>query len=876
MIGETLGHYRIVRQLGSGGMGEVYAAEDQKLHRLVALKVLSAPFRSDDERRERFQREAQAVAALNHPNIVTIYSVELSGSTHFLTMEMVEGRPLSELIPAGGLPLDRLLKLAIALADAVSAAHQRGITHRDLKPANVIVGDDGRLKVLDFGLAKLKEAQDSFSAATTLATPSLTGEGRIIGTAAYMSPEQAEGRTIDHRSDIFSLGIVLYEMVTGQRPFKGDTSVSVLSSILKDTPRSVNEVNRALPRDLGRIVRRCLMKDPEERYESAKDIRNDLQELKQSLESGELSAPIPAVRVAKSGIRKWPIMTAAAVVLTAFAINRYGPGFNRPAQSGRSATFAQLTVQSGAEQFPSLSPDGRWMVYTSAASGNLDIYLQSVGGQTAINLTKDTTADDQQPAFSPDGEQIAFQSSRDGGGIFVMGRTGESVRRLTDGGYNPAWSPNGKEVAFGTENVQINPAARGPRSGLWIVNVGNGEKRQIATEDSVQPSWSPDGSRIAFWAARGSQRQRDILTISVGGGEAVPVTDDVAVDWNPVWAPDGKSLYYLSNRAGSMNLWRIGIEQQSGRALGLPEAITVPAGFVAHISVSADERRIAYSSIEVEQNVQRVAMDPESEKILGEPQAVTSGSKVWSNVDVSRDGQWIVLSSSVSQEDLFVARADGAGLRQLTNDPANDRFPRWSPDGKRIAFYSNRAGSWEVWTINADGSGLSQLTRDTGAHYPIWSPEGSRMLFSEIVERRGVSIFELGQPRQGQTPKQLPSPATGAWRATSWSSDGRLLAGVETSGDQAIRLVVYSLDSRSFKTLSELRQDPYWLPDNRRMIFTKALGVLSVADWQTGAIRNVLSRPTETFFLGSVSSDGRMLYLLRRSHEADIWMTTLN
>jgi eukaryotic-like serine/threonine-protein kinase len=876
MIGKTLGHYRIVRELGSGGMGEVYAAEDQKLHRLVALKILSAPFGLDHERRERFEREAQAVAALNHPNIVTIYSVELSDSMHFLTMEMVEGRPLSALIPAGGLPLDRLLKLGIPLADAVSAAHHRGITHRDLKPANVMVGDDGRLKVLDFGLAKLKEEQYSPSGATTLATQTLTGEGRIIGTVAYMSPEQAEGRPIDHRSDIFSLGIVLYEMATGQRPFQGETSVSVLSSILKDTPRNVTEINRALPRDLARIVRRCLMKDAEERYQSAKDIRNDLQELKQSLESGELSAPLPPARIAKSGLRTWPLITAAAVAVTAFAAYRAGSGLNRPSEPTRSGSFSQLTVQSGEELFPSLSPDGKWMVYTSAAAGNRDIYLQSVGGQTAINLTKDTTADDQQPAFSPDGERIAFQSNRDGGGIFVMGRTGESVRRLSDGGYNPAWSPNGKEVVFGTESVQASPAARGPRSGLWIVTVENGEKRQIATEDSVQPAWSPDGSRIAFWAARGPQRQRDILTVPVAGGDAVLVTDDAAIDWNPVWAPDGKRLYYLSNRAGSMNLWRVRIEQQSGRPLGPPESIVLPAGVVAHISLSADERRIAYASVEVEQNVLRVGMDPASATVLGDPQAVTSGSKIWGSVDVTRDGQSIVLGSSSSQEDVFVARADGTGLRQLTNDLAFDRFPRWAPDGKRIVFYSNRAGGWELWTINADGSGLSQLTKDTGAHYPIWSPDGSRMIFSEIVEQRGVTIFDLDQPRQRQTLQKLPNPAGGTWRATSWSADGRLLAGVETSGDQAVRLVVYSLESRSFKRLSETRQDPYWLPDNRRMIFTRAFGVLSVADWQAGAVRDIRTRPGETSFLASVSGDGRMLYLLRRTHEADIWMATVN
>ena len=877
MIGTTLGHYRIVRELGSGGMGEVYAAEDQKLHRQVALKVLSSPFGADDERRQRFEREAHAVAALNHPNIVTIYSVEQSGSIHFLTMEIVEGKPLSMLIPHGGLPLERLLKLAIPLSDAVSAAHHRGITHRDLKPANVMVGDDGRLKVLDFGLAKLKEEQPSASAVTVLPTQSLTGEGRIIGTVAYMSPEQAEGRPVDYRSDIFSLGIVLYEMATGERPFRGDTSVSVLSSILKDTPRNVTEINRALPRDLARIIRRCLMKDSEERYQSAKDIRNDLQELKQSLDSGELalSAATAASPIAKSGSRTW-LGVAAAVAVAALAMYRFGPAVSRPTPQATSATFAQLTVQSGAEEFPSLSPDGKWIVYASAVSGNSDIYLQSVGGQTAINLTKDATADDQQPAFSADGERIVFQSNRDGGGIFVMGRTGESVRRLTDSGYNPAWSPSGKEVVYATENVLLNPAGRGPRSELWIVNLDSGEKRQIATEDSVQPSWSPAGSRIAFWSARGPQRQRDILTIAAAGGDAVLVTDDAAVDWNPVWAPDGKSLFFASNRGGSMNLWRVPIDERSGKPLGQPEPVTVPSRFVGHISVSADGSRIAYCSNELEQNVQRLTMDPASEKILPESQWVTSGSQVWGGLDVAPDGQSIVLFSSRSQEDLFVAKADGTGLRKLTNDAANDRFPKWSRDGRRIAFYSNRASGWEAWTINADGSGLTQMTRQSGAHYPLWSPDGSRMVFTDVVEQRGVSMFDLRKPWQDQTPERFPNPPGVFWRATSWSPDGRQLAGVETRGDQPAAVLVYSLESRSFKRLSNVGFDTYWLPDSRRVIFSKPLGVLSVADSQTGAVRDIFSRPGEDFMLGAVSHDGRSLYLLRRSRQADIWMATLN
>ena len=288
-VGTTLGHYRIKGKLGQGGMGEVYLAEDTKLNRDVALKVLPADVASDPERLARFEREAKAVAGLNHPNIVTLHSIEEAGGTRFITMERVSGQTLSTLVPETGLKLPRFFKLAIALADALSSAHAQGITHRDLKPENVMVDDDGRLKILDFGLAKLAPAP-SASEASELKTASVTQDGRILGTISYMSPEQAQGKAIDHRSDIFSLGIVLYEMATGVRPFKGDNNMSVLSGILKDDPAPVTEVNGELPRPLARMIQRTLEKDVKNRYQSTADLRKDLEDLSRDVETGEISA----------------------------------------------------------------------------------------------------------------------------------------------------------------------------------------------------------------------------------------------------------------------------------------------------------------------------------------------------------------------------------------------------------------------------------------------------------------------------------------------------------------------------------------------------------------------------------------------------------
>jgi tetratricopeptide (TPR) repeat protein len=292
VIGTTLSHYRIVEKLGEGGMGEVYLAEDTRLERKIALKVLPSEMADEPDRLARFEREAKALAALNHPNIVTIHSVEEADGVRFFTMELVEGKTLAELTPEGGLPLKGFFELAVPLADALSAAHGKGVTHRDLKPTNVMITDEGRVKVLDFGLAKVT---DKPPMETDTTTDAVTGDGQVVGTVPYMSPEQLQGREIDFRSDVFSLGILLYEMLTGRRPFAGDSSADVISSILRDTPSTVSEVRSDLPRHLGRIIRHCLEKDPERRYQATKDIRNDLEDLKREVDSGEVAAAmIPA------------------------------------------------------------------------------------------------------------------------------------------------------------------------------------------------------------------------------------------------------------------------------------------------------------------------------------------------------------------------------------------------------------------------------------------------------------------------------------------------------------------------------------------------------------------------------------------------------
>jgi len=398
MIGKRLARYKIIGKLGEGGMGVVYRAEDTELHRQVSLKLLPPEMADDSSRLERFRREARAVAALNHPNIVTIHSIESVDSTHFLTMEVVEGESLDNLLPPGGLPLSKVFDIAIPLADALSTAHERGIIHRDLKPANIMITDEGRVKVLDFGLAKLVEgptSPGSQSILTDLPTQggALTGIGTVMGTAPYMAPEQLEGREVDHRADIFALGIVMYEMATGRRPFAGDSSAALVSSILRDTPPTVTDINEGLPRHLARIIQHCLEKDPEARYQSAKDVRNELKSLRREVDSGEVATGSGAMPVAsgdggsKTFSWRWPAAAAAAVIILAAGwwIGR-GSGGPDTAHAGSTAAFesAQTVVSDlpsvAVLPFANLSSDPDNEYFTDGLTEELISALSNVEG----------------------------------------------------------------------------------------------------------------------------------------------------------------------------------------------------------------------------------------------------------------------------------------------------------------------------------------------------------------------------------------------------------------------------------------------------------------------------------------------------------------
>jgi Tol biopolymer transport system component/predicted Ser/Thr protein kinase len=897
VIGTTLLHYRILDRLGRGGMGEVFVAEDTKLRRKVALKVLPPDLARDPARRARFEREATSIAALNHPNIVTIHSVEQAEGLHFLTMELVEGKPLRQVIPKEGLPLARFFDLAIPLADALASAHRHGIIHRDLKPDNIVVGDDGRLRVLDFGLAKLKEGTEA-PQESQAPTRHLTEDGQVLGTVAYMAPEQLEGKEVDHRSDIFSLGIVLHEMVTGDPPFQGDSKASVISSILRDTPRPVSEITPGLPRHLGRIIRHCLAKDPDQRIQTALDVRNQLTGLRGEIDSGELSretlaagraAPAPNRRALFVALAAGGAAVALILSLLVFARLRPAPGARQSGAAPPQGNFLRLTEQSGVEEAPSISPDGKVVAYASPAAGNYDIYVQRVGGTNAINLTRDSVVADNHPAFSPDGERIAFRSERGGGGIFVMGATGESVLRLTDGGHRPAWSPDGEEIAYSTQTF-VTPYARPGASEVWAVNVRTREKRRVAEADAIQPAWSPHGKRVAFWGLAGGGGRRDIWTVAASGGTAVPVTSDAPLEYNPVWSPDGRFLYFSSDRGGSMNIWRVPIDEENGRVLGPPEAITRGASADIHsVSVSRDGMRLAYVASSATNTFAKAGFDPVAGRLTGEPEPIlrTTTPKLWP--DISPDGQWLAHTSvggrdatGLLQEEIIVSRLDGTSRRKILGDAHKYRMPRWSPDGKRIAFFSDRAGKYQIWAIDPDGTGLSDLTDfpDATTIYPVWSPDGGRVAFA-VREKKALHVVEVGGGSGARAPEPVGKdvPGGGEYSPSSWSPDGRRIAGfVNREDGETDGIVLFDVGTKRFEKVSDEPGIPIWLSDSRRILFVnERTNRLKLLDTRSGQSRELYAprRGELDSFSATISKDDRTVLVGITENEADVWLLEL-
>ena len=888
--GVSVGPYEILAHIGAGGMGDVWRARDNRIGRDVAVKVLPEAYGEGDERMQRFEQEARAAGALNHPGLVTIFDVGSTEGAPYIVMELLEGETLRDAlghVGASSLPVKKVVDYGIQIASALAVAHEKGIIHRDLKPENLFITSDGRVKILDFGLAKLAEdARDPDGRLRT--ARHLTSAGMVVGTPGYMSPEQVRAQLLDHRTDIFVLGTVLYEMLTGQSPFERESAVETMHAVLNVEPAPLRGLNPNVPPAFEAIVAHCMEKNPRERFQSARDLAFQLRMLPEAQGTATDVRWSPARR-------RFPKRAAVAVVgvlaLGAAAFSLYRVGF-RPEPAER--IFRQLTFADGPETFPTLAPDGKTFAYVSAQSGNRDIYVQRVDGRTAINITSDSPADDSEPAFSPDGSQIAFRSERAGGGIFVMGVTGESVRRVTDFGHNPSWAPDGTRIVVSTAATEMRPHLHPVDGRLWIVDVRTGVKRELVhakrgdakagRHDAMQPAWSPNGKRIAFWGVVDGSGQRDIWTIAPDApdpvGTVTRVTADPAVDWNPVWSADGAELYFGSNRDGTFNLWRVGVDEETGAADGTPEPVSLPAGMSGHYSFAANGT-VAFSTVTRAHLLLAIPFDAET-AATGEPKVVLGGSQEILSVAPSPDGRTIAFALGGAQEDLFLADADGTGVRQLTNDAAKDRSARWSPDGKTLFFYSNRGGEYHIWSIRADGSGLTAITTDEdlrriGARMisaPEVSPDG-RTLVAQVDPAAAV-LVHLDRAIGRRVDPRIPGISI-----AQFSPDGAQLLGIPVTkeGAPVPGIELHSLESRRSVRLRDRGASPQWLRDGR-VVFSEedSIGVLDAVTGKE-TLRPFAAPPGVSLRDNPVgprlASDGASVYIGQTLEQGDIWLVQL-
>ncbi len=814
LVGQTLDHYQVLSLLGSGGMGEVYRARDTRLGREVAIKVLPAGFSSGKDRL-RFEREARAASALNHPNILTIYEIEQVGEHRFIAAELVDGETLRERLIKGPMKLDEVLDVAIQIASALSAAHAAGIVHRDIKPENIMLRRDALVKVLDFGLAKLTEQQ------ITVTTPEeptqewlYTDSNVVLGTSAYMSPEQTRGLAVDQRTDIWSLGVVLYEMVAGSVPFAGATRSDVIASILQRELPNLKDYTLENVVALNPILRKALSKEKEERYQTAGELLGDLKNLKQELSThGKLQRPTetdPSAWDKRIKQRELVALLLGVVAIIGIALALYKVvGRNQFHAALPPVKIVPFTTFPGRELQPAFSPDGKQIAFAwnGEKSDNFDIYVKLVNTATPPLRLTSNPADDLYPTWSPDGQQIAFvRQSGTEINIFLVGALGGPERKLYSGasaffslyeyGNALSWSPDGKYLAF---SGQTTP--HGPNS-IFLLSLESLEKHQVTTPpvgsigDST-PAFSPDGKVLAF--VRGtSSRDVEIYVMPASGGEPKRLTFDHRSGRSLAWTANGREILFSSWYYGSFSLWKV------PAAGGTPEQLTVGGEGASTLAVSRQGNRLAYSQEFLDTNVWQIGIDGSSGNKTGPTRLISStrqdygpqyspdgkkitfssgrsgSNEIWvcdadglnpvqltsfAGPDVgsprwSPDGGQIVFDSiAAGHRDIFVVSAEGGKPRRLTEDTSDDVRPSWSLDGQWIYFGSNRTGEWQVWKVLAGGGQAVQLTRQGGRE----AFESFDRKFVYYTKGFGIPGIWRVPPTGGEEMRVLDEPLQGFW-----------------------------------------------------------------------------------------------------------------
>ncbi len=747
--GEQIGPYRILAELGRGGMGVVYKAEDTRLDRTVALKFLAPHLVADPEIRARFTREAKAAATLNHPNICTVYEIEEIEGRTFISMAYIDGQGLDEKIKQGPLKLADAIDVASQAGEGLAEAHSQGIVHRDVKPGNIMIKSKDRANplaiIMDFGLARLVRRS------------TITRVGTRVGTVSYMSPEQTEGSKVDHRADIWALGVVLYEMVCGLPPFRGEYDEAVLYSILNEDPEPLTGRRAGLPVELDWIISKALAKNSRERYQTVDEFVNDLRRLSHRMESGRAKnltprsvSPLPTaaaegVKRRRPAVAWWGLAIAATAVVSA-SLAWWAASRPRPAPRSLSDfQLTRITRDSGLATTPALSPDGSLIAYASdrAGQGNLDIWLQQTSLGGVVQLTSGD-ADEHEPVFSPDGSRIVFRSEADGGGLYVIPVLGGDARLLARNGRGPCFSPDGKLIAFYT-------AAPGTfeRSNMFVVASDGGVPRPIQAdlEAAAEPVWSPDGQHIVFWGKHTAE-DFDLWATSLDQTQLVKLdaaeklrTQDLRLISLDAWASDSNDLIFSGIREHSVNLWRLPLAMPELKLAGPAERLTFGADEQEATAVAGG--RFAFSSGSRRVNVWSLPLNRNGDAPSGPLQRLTTGDTADIGVDIDAAGDKLVFRSNRNgSTDVWLMDLPGGTPRELTATPEFESMPRITPDGSKVAFSVQQSQGRRLLSVVSANGGSQERICDACGSPQAWLPGGTRILYLRN-QPTPAAIFEF-------------------------------------------------------------------------------------------------------------------------------------
>jgi serine/threonine protein kinase len=852
--GSRLGPYEIVSPLGAGGMGEVYRARDSRLKRDVAVKVLPEAFVRDTDRLARFEREAQLLASLNHPNIAQIHGLEEGGGYHALVMELVDGPTLQEMLSAqrGAMRLEEALPIAKQIAEALEAAHEQGIVHRDLKPANIKVRHDGTVKVLDFGLAKASEpgARPDITQSPTLASPAMTQAGIILGTAAYMSPEQAKGKPVDRRSDVWAFGCVLYEMIAGRQAFQGESVPEVLAGVIERDP-DWSHLPAALPVRLHDLLRRCLEKDPKKRRRDIGDIRI---EIEQALsDPPQRAAPVANQTSSRPARLAWIVAAILAVALAGAIARPYLSAPTEPLETRVDISTPETPDPSAL----ALSPDGRRLVFVASRNGQPQLYLRSLDADTAQPLSGTEGA--RLPFWSPDSRSIGFFDLRQLKRIDVPGGLVQSVSSAAPG-VGGTWGPDGVIVfAPGLQG----PVFRVPAAGGTPVAVTTLAAGQASHQS---PVFLPGGRQFLFYAS-GTSDARGIYVGSLDSGETTRLTD---ADTAGVYAPPG---WLIFGRQGALVARRFDLARRelSGDPVIVAASVALAGGDGARAAVSVSATGVVAYRLGGTNPSQLTWFDRSGKALgtIGEPDRAAL-----MNVSLSSDGRGAAVQRMVeNNSDIWLI--DSARTTRFTSDPSTEFFPMWSPDGTRIVFTSNKTGGWGLFQRASSGAGTDELLfASPPLKFPAdWSPDGRFLLYLEVSPTTGNDLWVL--PMDGD---RKPFPFLTTSFDTRWgqfSPDGRWVA---YHSNESGRNEIYA---RSFpgpggqSTVSTSGGVyPRWSPDGKELFYLAPDGRLMAAQVAVTGTTLKAAAPVALFqtrivgggasIVGSrqqydVASDGRFL-----------------